>query len=238
MPTYSTRLDDNRPQKNWKHPVLSVTLFLSAGRKSGCVGETEIGIGQTSLAAWKINVISPQTVTAVYFEVMISAGQPSQQGSCDPIQFVTHYQHSYRQQQLCITTITHNFAEAPSQAGSPHVVASLDQEAAAAWVLMSHCSLQLTTHLMYCDGSHADSTLPKVRQLYRLALDWQITSAFILNPCSIFVKVSSCRCLITVQMNCFLSVNIFSLSIVESLGWWWFSYALNEQDINNSTDLV
>ena len=30
---------------------------ISAGKKSGCVGETEIGIGQTS--AWSINVITP-----------------------------------------------------------------------------------------------------------------------------------------------------------------------------------
>jgi hypothetical protein len=31
------------------------------------MGETEIGIGQMS--AWKINVITPQTATGVYFEV-------------------------------------------------------------------------------------------------------------------------------------------------------------------------
>ena len=30
---------------------------ISAGKKLGCVGETEIGISQTS--AWKINVITP-----------------------------------------------------------------------------------------------------------------------------------------------------------------------------------
>ena len=105
------------------------------------------------------------------------------------------------------------------------------------WCLIAVFNWQLAWCIVMV-RSHADLTSPKVRQLYWLALDWRITSAFILNPCSIFVKVSSCRCLITVQMNCFLSVNIFSLTIVESLGWWWFSYALNEHDINNSTDLV
>jgi protein transport protein SEC23 len=38
------------------------------------MGETEIGIGQTS--AWKINVITPQTATGVYFKVVTPAGQP------------------------------------------------------------------------------------------------------------------------------------------------------------------
>ena len=62
---------------------------------------------------------------------MTPAGQPLQQGSCGLIQFVTHYQHSSGQQRLHVTTIAYNFAEA----GSPHVTASFDQEAAA--VLMS-----------------------------------------------------------------------------------------------------
>jgi len=30
---------------------------------------------------WKINVLTPQTATAVYFEVVTPAGQPLQQGS-------------------------------------------------------------------------------------------------------------------------------------------------------------
>ena len=55
---------------------------------------------------------------------MTPAGQPLQ-----------HYQHSSGQQRLRVTTIAHNFAEA----GSPHVAASFDQEAAA--VLMSRIAV-------------------------------------------------------------------------------------------------
>ena len=65
---------------------------ISAGKKSGCVGETEIGIGQTS--AWRINTITPRTSAGVYFEVVTPAGQPLQPGSRGLIQFVTHYQHA------------------------------------------------------------------------------------------------------------------------------------------------
>lgn len=106
---------------------------ISAGKKSACVGETEIGIGQTS--AWKINAVNPHTATAVYFEVVTPAGQPLQQGSRGLIQFVTHYQHSSGQQRLRVTTIARNFAEA----GSPSIAASFDQEAAA--VLMSRIAV-------------------------------------------------------------------------------------------------
>ena len=106
---------------------------ISAGKKSACVGETEIGIGQTS--AWKINVLTPRTSTGVYFEVVTPAGQPLQQGSRGLIQFVTHYQHSTGQQRLRVTTIARNFAEA----GSPSIAASFDQEAAA--VLMARIAV-------------------------------------------------------------------------------------------------
>lgn len=106
---------------------------ISAAKKSACVGETEIGIGQTS--AWKINTLTPHTATAVYFEVVTPAGQPLQQGSRGLIQFVTHYQHSSGQQRLRVTTIARNFAEA----GSPSVAASFDQEASA--VLMSRIAV-------------------------------------------------------------------------------------------------
>ncbi|KAG2359577.1 hypothetical protein BDR07DRAFT_1488030 [Suillus spraguei] len=47
---------------------------ISAGKKSACVGETEIGIGQTS--AWRINSITPRSSAAIYFEVVTPAGQP------------------------------------------------------------------------------------------------------------------------------------------------------------------
>ncbi|KAL1746742.1 hypothetical protein HDZ31DRAFT_72704 [Schizophyllum fasciatum] len=106
---------------------------ISAGKKSACVGETEIGISQTS--AWKINTLTPRTSEAVYFEVVTPAGQPLQPGSRGLIQFVTHYQHASGQMRLRVTTIARNFAEA----GSPSIAASFDQEAAA--VLMARIAV-------------------------------------------------------------------------------------------------
>ena len=95
---------------------------ISAGKKSGCIGETEIGIGQTS--AWKLNSITPRTTTAIYFEVVTPAAQPLPLGSRGLIQFVTHYQHSSGQQRLRVTTIARTFAEA----GSPAIAASLTRK--------------------------------------------------------------------------------------------------------------
>ncbi|KAI0667265.1 copii coat protein [Trametes maxima] len=106
---------------------------ISAGKKSPCVGETEIGIGQTS--AWRVNAIVPRTAAGVYFEVVTPAGQPLQPGSRGLIQFVTHYQHSSGKLRLRVTTIARNFAEA----GSPSIAASFDQEASA--VLMARIAV-------------------------------------------------------------------------------------------------
>ena len=77
-------------------------------------------------------MITPQTSTGVYFEVVTPAGQPLEQGSRGLVQFVTHYQHSSGQQWLRVMTIARNF-------GSPHVATSFDQEAAA--VLMSRIAV-------------------------------------------------------------------------------------------------
>ncbi|KAI6111224.1 Sec23/Sec24 trunk domain-containing protein [Pisolithus sp. B1] len=88
---------------------------ISEGKKSACVGDTEIVIRQTS--AWRLSAISLQTSTAVYFEV------PGSQGL---IQFVMHYQHSSGQWHLHVMTIVRNF----TKAGSPSIATSLDQEAA------------------------------------------------------------------------------------------------------------
>ncbi|CAE6469906.1 unnamed protein product [Rhizoctonia solani] len=106
---------------------------ISANKKSACVGETEIGIAQTS--AWKICTLTPRSSTAVYFEVVTPAGQPLQAGSRGLIQFVTHFQHSSGQMRLRVSTIARNFAEA----GSPTIAASFDQEAAA--VLMARIAV-------------------------------------------------------------------------------------------------
>ncbi|KAI6116363.1 hypothetical protein F5141DRAFT_1267725 [Pisolithus sp. B1] len=106
---------------------------ILAGKKSACVGETKIGIGQTS--AWRLNAITLRTSATVYFEVVTPAGQALQPGSRGLIQFATHYQHSSGQQRLRVTTIARNFAEA----GSPSIAASFDQEAAA--VLMARIAV-------------------------------------------------------------------------------------------------
>ncbi|GAA5829132.1 hypothetical protein JCM5353_005297 [Sporobolomyces roseus] len=106
---------------------------ISANKKSAWVGETEIGIGQTS--AWKICSISPKTANAVYFEVVTPAGQTLAPGARGMVQFVTHYQHSSGQYRLRVTTIARNFAEA----GNPAISDNFDQEAAA--VLMARIAV-------------------------------------------------------------------------------------------------
>ncbi|GAA5963360.1 hypothetical protein JCM8115_000990 [Rhodotorula mucilaginosa] len=106
---------------------------ISANKKSAWVGETEIGIGQTS--AWKICSLSPRTANAVYFEVVTPAGQPLAPGARGMIQFVTHYQHSSGTYRLRVTTIARNFAEP----GNPAISDNFDQEAAA--VLMARIAV-------------------------------------------------------------------------------------------------
>lgn len=106
---------------------------ISASKKSACVGETEIGIGQTS--AWKISSLTPRTSNAVYFEVVTPAGQPLAPNSRGCIQFVTHYQHACGQFRLRVTTLARVFAEA----GNPIISTSFDQEAAA--VLMARIAV-------------------------------------------------------------------------------------------------
>lgn len=68
--------------------------LTSAQKKSACVGETEIGVGQTS--AWKIGSINPRTTLGVYFEVVSPSGQPVQQNSRGLIQFITHFKTIFR----------------------------------------------------------------------------------------------------------------------------------------------
>lgn len=106
---------------------------ISANKKSASVGETEIGIGQTS--AWKMCSLTPKTANAIYFEIVTPAGQQLQQGARGMLQFVTHYQHSSGQFRLRVTTVARNFAEA----GNPAIAASFDQETAA--VLMARIAV-------------------------------------------------------------------------------------------------
>jgi protein transport protein SEC23 len=111
---------------------------ISANKKSGCVGETEIGIGGTS--AWKIATLSPRTSLGVYFEVVAgsaggAAATPMAPNARGLIQFVTHYQHSGGQMRLRVTTVARNFAES----GSAAIGMLFDQEAAA--VLMARIAV-------------------------------------------------------------------------------------------------
>ena len=107
---------------------------ISNNKKSACVGETEIGIGQTS--SWKICSLTPKSSFGVYFEVVTPAGTPmgpdSQRGM---VQFVTHYQHSSGKFRLRVTTLARPFAEA----GHPTIAANFDQESAA--VLMARIAV-------------------------------------------------------------------------------------------------
>ena len=105
---------------------------VSSNKKSSCVGETEIGIGQTS--AWKMCSITPRSSAGLYFEIATPAGQPLQPGARGLIQFVTHYQHSSGQFRLRVTTIARNFADGDSG----HVGLSFDQEAAAVLLSLIH----------------------------------------------------------------------------------------------------
>ncbi|KAI8983076.1 protein transporter SEC23 [Pilobolus umbonatus] len=106
---------------------------VSANKKSSYVGETEIGIGNTS--AWKMCSITPETTNAVYFEVVNQASDSFTPGSHGLIQFVTHYQHSSGQFRLRVTTVSRNFAGDQS----PEIANSFDQETAA--VLMSRIAV-------------------------------------------------------------------------------------------------
>ncbi|KAG0234508.1 GTPase-activating protein S23 [Actinomortierella wolfii] len=106
---------------------------VSANKKTASVGETEIGIGNTS--AWKMCGVTPKTTNAIYFEVVNQHGQVLQPGSRGLIQFVTHYQHSSGHFKLRVTTVARNWVEG----NSPIIAQSFDQETAA--VLMARIAV-------------------------------------------------------------------------------------------------
>lgn len=107
---------------------------VSNNKKSACVGETEIGIGQTS--SWKIGSLSPKSSYGVYFEIVTPAGTPmGPENQLGLIQFVTHYQHPSGHFRLRVTTLARQFAEA----GHPSIAANFDQESAA--VLMARIAV-------------------------------------------------------------------------------------------------
>ncbi|ORX60677.1 hypothetical protein DM01DRAFT_1332809 [Hesseltinella vesiculosa] len=102
---------------------------ISAGKKSTCVGETEIGIGNTS--SWKMCTIGANTTYGVYFEVVNQPSATLTPGARGLIQFATQYQHSSGQYKLRVTTVARNFADGQG----PEIGNSFDQETSA--VLMA-----------------------------------------------------------------------------------------------------
>jgi protein transport protein SEC23 len=109
---------------------------ISMNKKSGSVGETECGIGNT--CSWKMCGIDPSASYGIYFEIAGQGGpqgvqQPAQKGM---IQFLTYYQHSSGQYHLRVTTVARNLS---GPAGDPAIAQSFDQEAAA--VLMSRIAV-------------------------------------------------------------------------------------------------
>ncbi|KAI0761319.1 copii coat protein [Trametes elegans] len=194
---------------------------ISAGKKSPCVGETEIGIGQTS--AWKVNAVVPRTAAGVYFEVVTPAGQPLQPGSRGLIQFVTHYQHSSGKNRLRVTTIARNFAEA----GSPSIAASFDQEAAA--VLMA----RIAVFKAEIDDSPdvlrwLDRMLIRLCQKFADYRKEDPTSFHLTNNISIYPQF-----MFHLRRSQFLQV--FNNSPDETA---FYRHVLNEEDVNNSLIMI
>ncbi|KAG0090329.1 GTPase-activating protein S23 [Podila epicladia] len=106
---------------------------VSSNKKTASVGETEIGIGNTS--AWKMCGVTPKTTNGIYFEVVNQQGQSLQPGSRGLIQFATHYQHSSGHFKLRVTTVARSWVDG----NSPIVGQSFDQETAA--VLMARIAV-------------------------------------------------------------------------------------------------
>jgi len=84
---------------------------VSANKKSACIGETEIGVGNTS--AWKLCGLSPTTTVAVYFEVAQTQAVMAP-GARGLMQFVTYYQHSSGAYRLRVTTVARKYVFSPS----------------------------------------------------------------------------------------------------------------------------
>jgi len=108
---------------------------VSLGVKSGCVADTDVGMGGT--CQWKFCSLTPSTTTAIFFEIVNQHGAPIPQGGRGCIQFITQYQHSSGQQRVRVVTIARNWADAT--ANLYHISQGFDQEAAA--VLMARLAV-------------------------------------------------------------------------------------------------
>jgi len=108
---------------------------VSLGVKSGCVADTEMGMGGT--CQWKFCTLSPATTTSIFFEIVNQHGAPIPQGGRGCIQFITQYQHSSGQQRVRVVTVARNWADAT--ANLYHISAGFDQEASA--ILMARLAV-------------------------------------------------------------------------------------------------
>ncbi|ORY03608.1 putative SEC23 [Basidiobolus meristosporus CBS 931.73] len=193
----------------------------SANKKGPCVGETEIGIGNTS--AWKFCGMTPRTAAAVYFEVSNQQGQALPPGSRGLIQFATHYQHSSGQFRLRVTTVARNFGDI----NGPEIPMSFDQEASA--VLMARiAAFKSETD----DGPDVLRWLD--RMLIRLCQKFaeyrkDDIGSFRLSPnFSIYPQF-----MFHLRRSQFLQV--FNNSPDETA---FYRYALNQEDVNNSLTMI
>ncbi|ODM96276.1 Protein transport protein Sec23B [Orchesella cincta] len=108
---------------------------VSLGIKSGCVAESEMGVGGT--CQWKFGTVSPTTTVGLFFEIVNQHGAPIPQGGRGCVQFITQYQHSSGSQRVRVTTIARNWADA--SANLYHISAGFDQECSA--VLMARLAV-------------------------------------------------------------------------------------------------
>ncbi|KNC55535.1 copii coat protein [Thecamonas trahens ATCC 50062] len=97
----------------------------SLGKKSSCVAETSIGVGETS--AWRLNGLIPQTSVALYFEV-VNSGAPIPAGQQGLLQLTTIYRHASGVYRLRVTTVARSWADPKAEPGL--IIDGFDQEAA------------------------------------------------------------------------------------------------------------
>uniref|UniRef100_A0A0R3WTC8 Protein transport protein SEC23 n=1 Tax=Hydatigena taeniaeformis TaxID=6205 RepID=A0A0R3WTC8_HYDTA len=103
---------------------------FSANVKTPSTGESEVGIGHTSI--WRLNGLTPSSTLGIFFEVTQPHGQAAAMASSGGrayVQLVTQYQHASGQRRIRVTTACRQFIDATSQ--HAYLVAGFDQEAAA-----------------------------------------------------------------------------------------------------------
>lgn len=103
---------------------------FSANVKTPSTGESEVGIGHTSI--WRLNGLTPSSTLGIFFEVTQAHGQAAAMASGGGrayVQLVTQYQHASGQRRIRVTTACRQFIDATSQ--HAYLVAGFDQEAAA-----------------------------------------------------------------------------------------------------------